>query len=295
MNSISIDIDLLIKHRYKLIIFFLLALCVSIFTINIVPEKNLANRIILFDDTLTKTNILAEKALVKSDGVISRVVDKIDLNLTKQGQTEINKEELFKQYRKKLTIFHYPNTNVFKLTASSRNANTANQIVKKHIDEYLKFSMERRTEAQNTKIELIKSELKDAEDNLTLKKNILIKFANQNNISLNLHLDENNLYEITLDPKNNPSLKSPNLEVELDLLKRNYKIYRGIVLGLRSRLETQKIEDSLIPPIAKLLDGDVPTTKETSRVFLAAVVFSLIGFILSLGLELLARIYRKTV
>jgi len=264
MNSISIDIDLLIKHRYKLIIFFLLALCVSIFTINIVPEKNLANRIILFDDTLTKTNILAEKALVKSDGVISRVVDKIDLNLTKQGQTEINKEELFK-------------------------------IVKKHIDEYLKFSMERRTEAQNTKIELIKSELKDAEDNLTLKKNILIKFANQNNISLNLHLDENNLYEVTLDPKNNPSLKSPNLEVELDLLKRNYKIYRGIVLGLRSRLETQKIEDSLIPPIAKLLDGDVPTTKETSRVFLAAVVFSLIGFILSLGLELLARIYRKTV
>lgn len=295
MNSISIDIDLLIKHRYKLIIFFLLALCVSIFTINIVPEKNLANRIILFDDTLTKTNILAEKALVKSDGVISRVVDKINLNLTKQDQTEINKEELFKQYRKKLTIFHYPNTNVFKLTASSRNANTANQIVKKHIDEYLKFSMERRTEAQNTKIELIKSELKDAEDNFTLKKNILIKFANQNNISLNLHLDENNLYEVTLDPKNNPSLKSPNLEVELDLLKRNYKIYRGIVLGLRSRLETQKIEDSLIPPIAKLLDVDVPTTKETSRVFLAAVVFSLIGFILSLGLELLARIYRKTV
>lgn len=295
MNSISIDIDLLIKHRYKLIIFFLLALCVSIFTINIVPEKNLANRIILFDDTLTKTNILAEKALVKSDGVISRVVDKIDLNLTKQDQTEINKEELFKQYRKKLTIFHYPNTNVFKLTASSRNANTANQIVKKHIDEYLKFSMERRTEAQNTKIELIKSELKDAEDNFTLKKNILIKFATQNNISLNLHLDENNLYEVTLDPKNNPSLKSPNLEVELDLLKRNYKIYRGIVLGLRSRLETQKIEDSLIPPIAKLLDVDVPTTKETSRVFLAAVVFSLIGFILSLGLELLARIYRKTV
>jgi len=290
-NSFSKELELLLRHRHKLMVSLLLIFCIATVAKALLPQDSLASRIIQFDDSLSRVNILAEKTLVTTDEVVGRVIK--ETQFQEKFKNQVRKEEVFEKYRQKLEVFHYPNTNVLKLTASDQSADMANKIITTHINEYLELSLERKQKLDKLKIELIESELKEALQKLDIEKKLLIDFATQNQVSLDLHLDENNLYEVTSADTKNQNLDNPNLEIKLDLLKRNYKVYRGIVIGLKSRLETQKIENALAPPVAEFLQADAPTRLEPPWLLNTIILISILGIACSLLLELYTFLYRK--